>query len=110
MSEVLACHGLRGHFQTRQGPRPVLEGVDLTLRAGEITALVGKSGAGKSVLARSLLRLPEPGFRLTAGEIRFEGTDLVRASEAYLRQIRGSRLALVFQDARGALNPRTAPG
>ncbi|QHC60939.1 ATP-binding cassette domain-containing protein [Rathayibacter sp. VKM Ac-2760] len=69
------------------------------------TAIVGESGSGKSLTALSVLRLTPPGFRRTAGEILFEGRDLLALDEKELRAVRGGEISIVFQDARGALNP-----
>ena len=79
--------------------------LDLAVARGEIFGLVGESGAGKTTLARSLLRLPpEPG-RIVAGEIRFEGRDLVPLAERELQRIRGRDMAMIVPNPRGELNP-----
>ncbi len=81
---------------------------DLSLRLGrnEILCVVGESGSGKSVMARSVMRLlPEPQLRAVAGRILFEGEDLLRASPGRMREIRGGRIAMIFQEPMTALNP-----
>jgi oligopeptide/dipeptide ABC transporter ATP-binding protein len=83
---------------------PVLQGVDLELRAGEALGIVGESGSGKSQLLLALLGLCGPGARL-AGSARYRGTELLGAAPATLAAVRGRRIALVFQDALSALNP-----
>jgi peptide/nickel transport system ATP-binding protein len=102
MSEaLLETRGLHVHFAGRGGARArAVDGVDLEVRGGEVLALVGESGCGKTTLARSLLGLERP----AAGEIRYEGEPL-RYDGGFLRRYR-SRVQMVFQDPMGALNPR----
>ncbi|MBA1263922.1 ABC transporter ATP-binding protein [Stutzerimonas stutzeri] len=84
----------------------VVEGVSFDIRKGETLALVGESGSGKSVTAHSILRLlPYPLARHPAGEIRYAGEDLLKADEKRMRQIRGNRIAMVFQEPMTSLNP-----
>ncbi|HEY8395119.1 MAG TPA: ATP-binding cassette domain-containing protein, partial [Thermaerobacter sp.] len=74
---LVEIRGLRTSFHTEEGPVPVVNGVDLTIRRGETLAVVGESGCGKSVTALSIMRLiPSPPGRIEAGEILFEGRDL----------------------------------
>jgi oligopeptide/dipeptide ABC transporter ATP-binding protein len=75
------------------------------VRSGEILGVVGESGSGKSVTALALLRLIRPPGRIVQGAVRFESTDLVGLSEDEMRAVRGTRIAMVFQSPRTALNP-----
>ncbi|GAA3660158.1 ABC transporter ATP-binding protein [Nocardioides ginsengisoli] len=85
-------------------PRPAVEDVSVTLRQGEILALVGESGSGKSMTARAVLGLLPPGAKAT-GSIRYDGRELLGLSEAGLNEVRGARIAMVFQEPQTALNP-----
>ncbi len=103
---VLSVRGLRTSFRTAQGRLPAVDGVDLDLHAGETLGIVGESGCGKTVTALSILRLiPEPPGSIDAGEILFGGQDLLRSSPEELRQIRGRRIAMIFQEPMTSLNP-----
>ncbi|CAM5466347.1 ABC transporter ATP-binding protein [Streptomyces spiroverticillatus] len=84
--------------------RPVLDGVDLTVGAGETVALVGESGSGKSLTSRTALGLLPPGA-IASGTVRVEGEDTLTMSAARLRALRTGDVAMVFQDPRAALNP-----
>jgi peptide/nickel transport system ATP-binding protein len=91
----------------KSADRPTaVEDFSLQLRAGEVTCLIGESGSGKSLAARSVLGLlPAPRVRISAGRIMFEGTDLAQASAAQLRGVRGAKIAMIFQEPMTALNP-----
>ncbi|MFJ8163685.1 ABC transporter ATP-binding protein [Streptomyces sp. NPDC096136] len=84
--------------------RPVLDGIDLTVAAGETVALVGESGSGKSLTSRSALRLLPPGAAVE-GEVRVGGRDVLTLNAAALRAVRSGTAAMVFQDPRAAVNP-----
>lgn len=106
MSEhLLEVRGLRTWFETPGGTVKAVDGVDLTLERGEILGLVGESGSGKSITGFSLLGLMEPPGRIVDGEIRFLGEDLRRASTHRQRDLRGNRIAMIFQDPMMTLNP-----
>ncbi|WP_240230715.1 ABC transporter ATP-binding protein [Devosia lacusdianchii] len=88
------------------GKRAVIEGVSLTIRAGEMLGLVGESGCGKSVTALSIMRLlAEPPMRIESGAIRFEGKDILALDEAALQRLRGDDIAMIFQEPMTSLNP-----
>lgn len=108
---LVAVNGLRVVFPTvSTAPKEVLSGVDLTVQPGEILGLVGESGAGKTTLARSILGLPPPPGRITAGEILFEGQDILQLTEPQMRRLRGRRLSVVVPNPRGELNPTMTVG
>jgi ABC-type glutathione transport system ATPase component len=103
---VLQVTDFSGGFVSAAGElTKVLDGVSFELPASSLTAIVGETGSGKSLMALSILGIPPQGFRRTSGSIVFEGTDLLRQDEKALRSVRGARIAMAFQDARGALNP-----
>jgi oligopeptide/dipeptide ABC transporter ATP-binding protein len=101
---LLAVRGLRTSFPTRQGVVRAVTGVDFDVRRGEIVGLVGESGCGKSVTSLSIMRLIAPPGRIEAGEVVFDGTDLLRLPEAKMRDIRGDRMSMIFQQPTSALN------
>ncbi|HSI61157.1 MAG TPA: ABC transporter ATP-binding protein, partial [Ideonella sp.] len=104
MTVLLEVRGLKTWFDTAGGVARAADGVDLTVRRGETVALVGESGSGKSVTAASLLRLIAPPGRIVAGEVLLDGVDLLKLDARALRQVRGGRVGMVFQDL-SALNP-----
>ncbi|WP_432216812.1 ABC transporter ATP-binding protein [Pseudomonas kribbensis] len=83
----------------------VVHGIDLDIRPGECLALVGESGSGKSVTAHSILQLLDPNITQIEGSIRYEGEELLGVHERYLRQLRGNRIAMIFQEPMSSLNP-----
>ena len=102
---ALVVRGLRVEFGEPAAAIPAVRRVDLTVRAGEIVALLGESGSGKSATARALLGLDDDGARIFADEIRIGDTDLLHASPIERRRARGRDVGLVMQDALSALNP-----
>ena len=83
-----------------------VDGISYTVNAGETVAIVGESGSGKSVGAMSVLRLiPDPPGRITAGQVLFDGRDLLTLSEEEMRQLRGSQIGMIFQEPMTSLNP-----
>jgi peptide/nickel transport system ATP-binding protein len=103
---VLAIEGLTVALPAWADRRHAVEGVSLALSSNEILCVVGESGSGKSVMARAVMRLlPEPRLRAVAGRIVFEGEDLLAAPEKRLREVRGGRIAMIFQEPMTALNP-----
>jgi len=102
---LLAVRGLRTHFFTRGGVVRAVEDVSFDVRRGEVVALVGESGSGKSMTAYSIMGLIDLPGRITAGSIRFEGRDLTALAPEAMRQLRGNRIAMIFQDPMMTLNP-----
>ncbi len=84
---------------------PIIRGVDLTLKRGEVLGLIGESGAGKSTLGLAAMGFARPGCRITSGSITFDGIDLIAASEERRRGLWGSRIAYVAQSAAASFNP-----
>ncbi len=103
---LLAIDGLRVVI----GGRSVVDGVSLSIRRGEVLALVGESGCGKSLTALSVLRLLPAAARVAAGTVAMEGTDLLALDEASLRDLRGNRVSVIFQEPVASLNPLVRVG
>ncbi|MFZ5774538.1 MAG: ABC transporter ATP-binding protein [Thermodesulfobacteriota bacterium] len=102
---LLEVKDLCARFRTDSGPVPVLRQVGLAIGPGQTVALVGESGSGKSVTALSILRLLEREAVEFSGQVLFAGEDLLAAPEKRLRQVRGNRIAMIFQEPMTSLNP-----
>ena len=103
---LLEVTDLRTHFFNEDGVTRAVDGVSFTIKEGETLGVVGESGCGKSVTALSVLRLLPPRIgRTVGGSVRFEGEDLLATSEAHMREIRGNRIAMIFQEPMTSLNP-----
>ena len=102
---ILSVEHLRTHFLTKAGVAKAVDDVSFTLARGEAMGLVGESGSGKSVTGYSIIGLVDPPGEVVGGHVRFDGEDMLRASEARLQQLRGNRIAMIFQDAMMTLNP-----
>ncbi|WP_234192651.1 ABC transporter ATP-binding protein [Pseudacidovorax sp. NFM-22] len=102
---VLELRDLRTRFHTRDGVLPVVDGVSFTLGRGQVLGLVGESGSGKSVTGFSVMGLVDPPGRIEGGEVLFQGQDLRTLPPKALRQLRGDRIAMIFQDPMATLNP-----
>ena len=104
--ELLRIRDLVVEYDTDEDVVQAVNHVDLQLGKGETLGLVGETGAGKTTIAKAILRiLPDPPSRVKAGEIYFEGKDILKLSEGKMRKIRGNKIAMIFQDPMTALNP-----
>jgi len=103
---ILEIRQLKTYFFTRAGVVKAVDGVSLALQKAESLCLVGESGCGKTTLGLSVLRLIDsPPGKIIGGQILYHGEDLLRCSGERLRQIRGNRIAMIFQDPQSSLNP-----
>ncbi|MBI1733689.1 MAG: ABC transporter ATP-binding protein [Candidatus Rokubacteria bacterium] len=103
---LLEIKGLKTHFFTDEGVVRAVDGIDLYINPGETLGVVGESGCGKSVTALSIMRLiATPPGRITAGEIRYNGRNLLALTPAQMRKIRGKEIAMIFQEPMTSLNP-----
>ena len=103
---LLAVDRLVTRFGDRSAPVTAVDGVSFDIRPGEIFGLVGESGCGKSATCRSLIRLfGGAAVEISGGAITFDGLDLTRLSDRHMEDIRGARIAMIFQDPMTALNP-----
>jgi oligopeptide/dipeptide ABC transporter ATP-binding protein len=97
---------LRTYFASERGEVRAVDGVDLSLERGRTLGIVGESGCGKSVTALSIMGLiPEPPGRIAGGEVRFEGEDLLKVPPRRMRDLRGDKLSMIFQEPMTSLNP-----
>jgi peptide/nickel transport system ATP-binding protein len=102
--DILQVDHLNVAYRSPQGAVPVVQGVSFTL-GREKLAVVGESGSGKTTVGRTLLRLLPPNAQVSARSLRFEGVDLLAASEQQMSQLRGKRLSMIMQDPKYSLNP-----
>lgn len=102
---LLDVRSLQTVFQTEEGRALAVNEVSLQVKAGEILGLVGESGSGKSVTGFSIMRLVDEPGRIVGGEVLFKGQNLLDLTEKQMRQIRGNRIAMIFQDPMMTLNP-----
>jgi peptide/nickel transport system ATP-binding protein len=106
MAPLLEIRGLKTHFTTDDGIVQAVDGVDLTINRGETLCVVGESGCGKTVTAMSILKLiAMPPGRIVAGQIIFEGRDLVPLSSDQLDEVRAKEIGFIFQEPMTSLNP-----
>ncbi|HEU4923316.1 MAG TPA: ABC transporter ATP-binding protein [Burkholderiales bacterium] len=98
--------GLRTYFASERGEVRAVDGVDLSLERGRTLGIVGESGCGKSVTALSIMGLiPQPPGRIAGGEVRFDGEDLLKLPPRRMRDLRGDKLSMIFQEPMTSLNP-----
>lgn len=104
-NNVLEIRGLNSYFFTEKGVAPAVDGLDLDIPKGKIIGLVGESGCGKSMTAKSIMDLLKYPGRVAGGSIRFEDQDLTRLSDKELRKICGNDISMIFQEPMTSLNP-----
>ncbi|WP_163544715.1 ABC transporter ATP-binding protein [Occultella kanbiaonis] len=102
---LLRVKDLRVTFDLPTGPLQAVREVSFDLRPGQILGVVGESGSGKSVTSRAIMRMLRRPGRISAGSIELEGDDILRMSPVQIREVRGTRVAMIFQDPQAALNP-----
>jgi oligopeptide/dipeptide ABC transporter ATP-binding protein len=106
MADLLRIEGLKTFFFLREGTVKAVDGIDLSVGEEEILGIVGESASGKSVTALSILRLVQkPPGRIVGGKILFEGENLLEKDEKEMREIRGAKISMIFQDPMSSLNP-----
>ncbi len=111
MAPVLEVSGLSTVFHTRRGLVRAVQDVSFSVNAGETLAIVGESGCGKTITALSLMRLiPQPPGEIASGSVKVDGVDLLQLDEASMRKMRGSKIAMIFQEPMTALNPLITVG
>ncbi len=104
--DLLEIQNLRTYFYVRGQVAKAVDDVDLNISSGQTLGLVGESGCGKSVTAHSIIGLvPDPPGKIVGGRIIFDGTNLLELSESRMRQIRGNRISMIFQEPMTSLNP-----
>lgn len=103
---LLSVKDLRTYFETEDGTVKAVDGISFELKQGETLGIVGESGSGKSVANLSIMRLiPNPPGKIVSGSIMFDGRDVLKLSPREVRDIRGKRIAMIFQDPMTSLNP-----
>ena len=107
---LVTVSGFAGGFRAAAGLKPVLHDVSFALPEGKLTAIVGETGSGKTILALSMMGLAASTFVKTGGAIEYAGADISAYDDRAYRRIRGGEFAMVFQDARAALNPVLSVG
>src|ERR1700704_2363678 len=103
---VITVNDLRTYFETEDGTVKAVDGISFEVKQGETLGIVGESGSGKSVANLSLMRLiPDPPGKIVSGSIMFDGLDVLKLTPRAVRDIRGKRIAMIFQDPMTSLNP-----
>ena len=105
MEPILKINNLQTHFFTKAGILKAVDGVSFEIAAGEIVGLVGESGSGKSITGFSVMGLVDAPGKIIDGSINFKGKDLSALSNDQMQNIRGNRIAMIFQDPMMTLNP-----
>src|SRR3954447_24149589 len=109
-SPVLECKDLSISYYTRAGEIPAVIDFNLTVMPGEAVGIVGESGCGKSTVALAIMQYMGKNGRVVGGSIKYKGRDLTKMSQEELRQLRGSEIAMVYQEPMASLNPAMRVG
>ncbi len=110
MTDLLHIEGLRTEFPGDRRPFAAVDGVDIAVARGRTLGIVGESGCGKSMLSLSVMRLVPPPGRVAAGQVVFDGQNLLQLPPAAMRSLRGRRIAMIFQEPMTSLNPAYTVG
>ncbi len=110
MTDLLHIEGLRTEFPGERRPFAAVDGVDIAVARGRTLGIVGESGCGKSMLSLSVMGLVPPPGRIAAGQVVFDGQNLLRLPPAAMRSLRGRRIAMIFQEPMTSLNPAYTVG
>jgi len=102
---LLEVKGLKTYFYTEDGVVQAINGVDFSIKPGQVMGLVGESGSGKSVTSLSIMRLLPSSGKIMEGQVLFQDRDLAKESEAELVKLRGNELSMIFQQPTSCLNP-----
>ena len=106
MGKLLEVKNLKVQFETSDGIVKALNGIDISLDEGMTLGLVGETGAGKTTLAKSIMRIvPQPPGKIVSGEILYDGNDILKMDKNEIRKIRGQHISMIFQDPITSLNP-----
>lgn len=110
MENLLEVKNLKTYFYTKTGIVKSVDDISYNIKNGETVAIVGESGCGKSVSVSSIMRLIEPPGKIVEGHALFEGRDLLKISKREIREIRGNKISMVFQDPMSSINPTLTVG
>jgi len=105
MEKLLEVNNLAAHFYTDRGILPAVDGVDFSLKKGEVLAIVGESGCGKSISSMCMINMMPPPGKIVSGEILFKGENILAKNDEQMRKIRGREISIIFQDPISSLNP-----
>ena len=105
MEPILSIENLRAYFFTKKGTVKAVDDISFDLRKGELLCIVGESGSGKTVTALSIMRLIESSGKIISGRIVLDGRDLLGLTPEQTQDVRGNKIAMVFQDPHSSLNP-----
>ena len=110
MDDILRVEDLHVEIKTHHGLVKAVRGVDFYLKKGETLAIVGESGCGKSISVKATMRLLPSNGRISGGSVKLEGRELTQLTEREMLKIRGSDIAMIFQDPMTSLNPTMTVG